>query len=123
MMTSQTQKPDKSDENVTTEISEKTFWGKVKKSTTSAGYEAIHNALILYYTARAKETPLWCKTVIVGALGYFISLVDAIPDLTPILGYTDDISVMIAAVAALATHITPEIRDEAKEKADTLFKK
>ncbi len=111
------------DKQTTTEVPEKSFWSKVKNSTSSAGYEAIHNALILYYTARAKETPLWCKTVIVGALGYFISLIDAIPDLTPILGYTDDISVMIAAVAALATHITPEIRDKAKEKADKLFKK
>ena len=111
-----------SSKQAATEVPEKSFWSKIKNSASSAGYEAIHNALILYYTARAKETPLWCKTVIVGALGYFISLIDAIPDLTPILGYTDDISVMIAAVAALATHITPEIRNKAKEKADKLFK-
>jgi len=117
------QKQYKLGEPVATEIPEKSFWSKVRNNASSAGYEAIHNALILYYTARAKETPIWCKTVIIGALGYFISLVDAIPDLTPILGYTDDISVMIAAVAALATHITPEIRDKAKEKADKLLKK
>ena len=119
----QTQESNPKDTQPSSEISEKSFWGKVKNSASSAGYEAIHNALILYYTARAKETPLWCKTVIVGALGYFISLIDAIPDLTPIFGYTDDISVMIAAVAALATHITPEIKGKAKEKADKLFKK
>ena len=119
----QVQKQDNLGKQAATDIPEKSFWGKIKISTSSAGYEAIHNALILYYTARAKETPLWCKTIIVGALGYFISLIDAIPDLTPILGYTDDISVMIAAIAALATHITPEIRDKAKEKADKLFKK
>ena len=120
MNSKQTESPSSNQE--VTEVPEKSFWRKIKNSATSAGYEAIHNALILYYTARAKETPLWCKTVIVGALGYFISLIDAIPDLTPILGYTDDISVMIAAVAALATHITPEIRNKAKEKADKLFK-
>ncbi len=104
------------------EIPEKSFWKKIKTSTSAAGYEAIYNAFILYYTARAKETPLWCKTVIAGALGYFISLIDVIPDLTPILGYTDDITVMIAAVGALAAHITPEIKEKAKDKADKIFK-
>ncbi len=115
-----TKKPIETDK---TEIPEKSFWKKVKANTSVAGYEAIYNALVLFYTARAKETPTWCKTVIVGALGYFISLIDGIPDLTPVLGYTDDIAVMIAAVGALATHITPEIKEKAKERADKLFHK
>lgn len=104
-------------------VPEKSFWKKIQSSATAAGHEAIYNAFVLYYTARAKETPLWCKTVIAGALGYFISLIDAVPDLTPILGYTDDVAVMIAAISALAAHITPEIKQKAKEKSDNLFNK
>ncbi len=104
-------------------IPEKSFWKKIGSSASSAGYEAVYNAFVLYYTARAKETPLWCKTVIAGALGYFISLIDAVPDLTPILGYTDDIAVMVAAIGALAAHITPEIKQKAKVKSDNLFHK
>lgn len=104
-------------------VSETSFWKKVRSSASAAGHEAIYNAFVLYYTARAKETPLWCKTVIAGALGYFISLIDAVPDLTPILGYTDDVAVMIAAIGALAAHITPEIKQKAKEKSDNLFNK
>lgn len=104
-------------------VPEKSFWKKITNSASAAGHEAIYNAFVLYYTAREKETPLWCKTVIAGALGYFISLIDAIPDLTPVLGYTDDVTVMIAAIGALAAHITPEIKEKAKEKSDALFKK
>lgn len=117
--------PNKSPNNTESEakVPEKSFWKKIQSSATTAGHEAIYNAFVLYYTARAKETPLWCKTVIAGALGYFISLIDAVPDLTPILGYTDDVAVMIAAIGALAAHITPEIKQKAKEKSDNLFKK
>lgn len=104
-------------------VPEKSFWKKIRSSATTAGHEATYNAFVLYYTARARETPLWCKTVIAGALGYFISLIDAVPDLTPILGYTDDVAVMIAAIGALAAHITPEIKEKAKEKSDKLFNK
>lgn len=103
------------------DISEKKLLTKIKSAFSSLSQEAITHALILYYTLRAPNTPAWVKTVIIGALGYFISLIDGIPDLTPILGYTDDISVMAAAIAALSQYITPEIREKAKFKAESLL--
>jgi len=105
------------------EISEKKLLTKIKSAFSSLSQEAITHALILYYTLRASDTPVWVKTVILGALGYFISLIDGIPDLTPILGYTDDISVMAAAIAALSSYITPDIRNKAKRKSEQLFPK
>ncbi|WP_211605080.1 YkvA family protein [Vreelandella arcis] len=48
---------------------------------------------------------MWAKTTIYGALGYFISPVDAIPDLAPIVGYADDIGVLAGALAMVAAHI------------------
>jgi uncharacterized membrane protein YkvA (DUF1232 family) len=39
--------------------------------------------------------------VIIGALVYFVSPIDAIPDLTPVVGYIDDAAVIAAAVARL----------------------
>lgn len=116
-------KPEKKNTGITDKVPEKSFWKKIQSSASMAGHEAIYNAFVLYYTARAKETPVWCKTVIAGALGYFISLIDAVPDLTPFLGYTDDVAVMIAAMGALAAYITPEIKQKAKEKSDKLFNK
>ena len=56
--------------------------------------------------------PLKTKMVIYGALGYFISPIDVIPDFIPVVGFTDDIGVLAAAVAA------SYIDAEAKAKAD-----
>lgn len=41
--------------------------------------------------------------LIVGALVYFISPIDAVPDLLPVVGYSDDLVVLAGAVAALGT--------------------
>jgi uncharacterized membrane protein YkvA (DUF1232 family) len=93
-----------------TQYSDKSFWETVRIYAFIAGRDVIEKALILYYTARAPATPAWAKATIVGALGYFVSLIDAIPDLTPIIGYTDDLGVMVAALAVVAASVTPEIR-------------
>jgi uncharacterized membrane protein YkvA (DUF1232 family) len=102
-------------------ITEKRFRNKLKHAVKSAGKETIEKAFLLYYTMRDPTTPTWCKSVIAGALAYFISFIDGIPDLTPILGYTDDLTVMIAAISVIATHITEENKVKAKEKAEKLF--
>lgn len=82
----------------------------------TAGREVIEKALWLYYAARSPATPAWAKTAIYGALGYFISIIDAIPDLTPIVGYTDDLGVLVAALATVAAYITPDVKAKADEK-------
>ncbi|OZG70520.1 hypothetical protein BTA51_25645 [Hahella sp. CCB-MM4] len=97
------------------------LWRKLKNAGSVAGFTAVESALTLFYTSTAKETPAWCKSVIYGALAYFISLIDGIPDLTPILGYTDDIAVMAAALATLSQYITPEIKSKAKSKTEALL--
>ncbi len=43
-----------------------------------------------------------------GALAYFILPSDVIPDFIPGMGYTDDASVLAAALAAVRTHLRPE---------------
>lgn len=104
-----------------TKYSTKRLQWTLKRYCRKAGMEVVERALTLYYTARAPETPTWCKTAIYGALGYFISLVDGIPDLTPVLGYTDDLAVMAAALTTLARHVTPEIKAKANAQAQALF--
>ena len=97
------------------------FWKKLLKFARNAGREVVENALSLYYTAQAPDTPAWAKTVITGALGYFILPADAIPDLIPAVGYGDDLGALVAALAAVAAHVTPEIKTRAKEKAAEWF--
>lgn len=101
--------------------SEDSFWSKVKKFALAAGREVIEKALILYFSLREPDVPKWAKGTIVAALGYFIFPADAIPDITPVVGYADDLGVLVAAMAAVAAHVTPEAKRLAGEQIKVLF--
>ena len=103
------------------EFSESRFWGKVKNYAKSAGEGVLEPALKMYYAASDSDTPAWAKTVMIGALGYFISPVDAIPDVAPIIGYTDDLGVLAAAFAATAANIKDVHVAKAKETLTRWF--
>ncbi len=96
--------------------SDEQFWEKLKKFALKAGHEIVEKVLILYYTLQQPGTPVWAKSVIVGSLGYFILPADAIPDLTPIVGFSDDLGVLVLALATVATHVTDKIKERAKKK-------
>lgn len=97
------------------------FWDKTKNYAKVAGEAVLEPALKLYYSATDDSTPVWAKTIIYGALGYFISPIDAIPDVMPVVGYTDDLGVLAAAVAATAAHIKDEHVKRAKETLKQWF--
>lgn len=103
------------------EFSEDKFWSKIKKYAKKAGYETIEMALILYYTLKDSKTPTWAQGTILGSLGYFISPIDAILDVVPVVGYTDDLAVLGAAFAAVAMHITQDTREKAKTQINEWF--
>jgi len=103
------------------EYSEKSFWKKVRNFAIKAGREVIEKALMMYYCLKDGDTPVWAKTVIVGALGYFIAPLDAIPDLTPMVGFTDDLGALAAAFAIVAAHIKSDHKQMAKEKLKVWF--
>lgn len=75
----------------------------------------------LYYALDNPETPAWAKTAIYGALAYFISPIDAIPDIIPVVGYSDDLGVLVAAVGTVSMYITKEVKKKAKKKASEWF--
>ena len=101
---------------------ESNFWQKILRFAKSAGREVIEKALWLHYAAQNPATPLWAKATIYGALGYFISPVDAIPDLLPMLGYSDDLGVLAAAVVTVSMYITQEVKAQASAKLHSWFK-
>ena len=102
-------------------FSDNTFWTKIKKFSLAAGREVIEKALILYYTLGEPDVPVWAKTTITVALGYFIFPADAIPDFTPAVGYADDLGVLVAALATVAVHVTPEAKRRASETLRAIF--
>lgn len=48
------------------------FWEKLKKTAQKAGVSLVYAVLLLYYTLQKPEVPVKAKTLIIGALGYFI---------------------------------------------------
>lgn len=101
--------------------SEKGFWEKLKKYARLAGREVVEKALLLYYALQEEKAPAWAKATIVGALGYFIVPLDAIPDLTPAVGYADDLGVLVVAVAAVARYINDDVREKTARKMRDWF--
>ena len=73
------------------------------------------DGLAAWFCARDPATPRRVRYTLLGALGYFVLPVDALPDIMPFLGFTDDAAVLAAAIAAVAGSITVEHRARAKK--------
>lgn len=94
--------------------SEPKFHQKLARAALAAGREVVEKALWLYFAAQRPETPRWAKATVYGALAYFIVPLDAIPDLAPIAGYTDDLSVLLLAVGTIARHIDEAVKEKTR---------
>jgi uncharacterized membrane protein YkvA (DUF1232 family) len=55
------------------------------------------------------------KALILGALAYFIMPFDGIPDILPLIGFTDDAAVIAATIAAVRAHMQAEHWEKAEE--------
>ncbi|WP_162845989.1 YkvA family protein [Seongchinamella sediminis] len=102
-------------------FSEQGFRDKLKRYARTAGREVVEKALLLYYAMQEEKAPAWAKATIAGALGYFIVPLDAIADLTPAVGYADDLGVLALAIAAVATYINDDVRAKTAARLDQWF--
>lgn len=71
--------------------------------------------LAALYCALDPATDRKVKLVLFGAAAYFLMPADAIPDLFPVLGFTDDAAVIAAAIAAVRSGITDTHRNKARD--------
>lgn len=62
------------------------------------------------------------KATIYGALGYFILPLDVIIDFAP-LGYTDDLTVLGAAIVMASLYIDKDVKIKARKKLKEIFGK
>ncbi len=67
-----------------------------------------------YFCALDPHTPMKVRGVLLAALAYFVLPLDSIPDFLFGFGFTDDVAVLTAALAAIRSHITPAHRDAAR---------
>ncbi len=97
------------------------FRKKISAYANQAGVKTVYTALLLFYAFRREETPLWAKNIIIGVLGYFISPIDAIPDLSPVLGYTDDFAILAFGLVTIAGFVNESVREKAQLRLKKWF--
>lgn len=89
----------------------KSFWIKLKRVVTKLPFA--EDLLAAYYCAFDRETPRHVQAALLGAIAYFVLPFDFIPDMLPVLGFTDDAAVLATAIRMVSSHITPEHRKAA----------
>ena len=94
------------------------FWRKLRA--VAARLPFAEDLLAAYYCAFDRATPLQVKATLVAAIAYFVLPLDAIPDMLPAIGFTDDAAVIAAAIKMVAGALKPEHRQAAREALQNL---
>lgn len=97
----------------------RSFWEKLRRFASRLPFA--EDLLTAYYCAYDRATPLQVKATLIGAIAYFVLPFDAIPDVLPVLGFTDDAAVLAAAIKLVAGAIRPEHREAARNKLQSLY--
>ena len=92
------------------------FWRTAQKAASRVPF--MEEVVSAYYCALDSDTPTKTKGILLGALAYFVLPLDAVPDILAGIGFTDDIAVLSAAIAAVRASITPAHRSAAKKAID-----
>ncbi|HVV94841.1 MAG TPA: YkvA family protein [Hyphomicrobiales bacterium] len=94
------------------------LWPKLRRVASRVPFA--EDVVAAYYCVLDRDTPTKVRAVLIGALAYFILPADAIPDVLPVVGFTDDAGVIAAALAMVSRHITDRHRDAAKAALERL---
>jgi uncharacterized membrane protein YkvA (DUF1232 family) len=88
------------------------LWRKLRRF---AGHVPFaEDAAAAYYCAVDPATPRRVRAILIGALAYFVVPADLVPDFIAGLGFTDDATVMMAAITAVGPHIRRRHRARAR---------
>ncbi len=91
-----------------TSFEETSFWDTLGRNLRRLGDHVIEKILLAYYVAIDPATPAWARTALFGALAYLGLPLDAVPDFLPGVGFADDVSVLAAALVAVAVFVTSD---------------
>ena len=92
------------------------FWTLLRKDGRKLPFA--EDVLAAFYCATDPTTERRVKLILLGAIGYFVLPVDIIPDVLPIIGFTDDAAVIATALSTVARAMKPEHRERARETLD-----
>lgn len=97
------------------------LFDKITGSVKKAGLALIYKALQLFYVAKNPNVPMKIRAAIIAPLGYFISPIDFVPDITPFVGFTDDAGIIAAAMVIAHAYIDDEVRRKARDSIRSMF--
>lgn len=61
-----------------------------------------------FYCAIDPASPRRVRGILLAALAYFVLPFDGVPDFLAIVGFSDDIAVLAAAIGAVRAHLKPQ---------------
>ena len=74
-------------------------------------------ARIVWGLLRDPRTPIGLKALLAAALAYVVMPVDLIPDMLPIIGQADDLTVLLLVLDLFIQNAPPEVRAEHSARA------
>lgn len=100
---------------------ERRFWRKLKRRLAEIPFA--EDLVAGYYCALDRDTPPYVRGVLLGAVAYFVLPADLVPDFLAGIGFTDDASVIAAAIAAVGRNIEPRHRARARAALQRLARR
>ena len=88
------------------------FWPKFKQF--AAKLPFAEDLVAAYFCAFDRATPRRVQVALIGALAYFVLPFDFVPDMLPLIGFTDDAAVLATVIRLVSVHIGPQHRDAAR---------
>ena len=89
------------------------FWGTLKKAARHIPF--VDELVAAYFCAMDPYTPTRVRVILLGAFAYFVMPFDTIPDFLLAFGFSDDAAVLMAAITAVRSYITPAHYKAAQE--------
>ncbi|MFN4229056.1 YkvA family protein [Parvibaculum sp.] len=89
------------------------FWKKMARVAGKVPFA--EEAAAAWFCARDPETPTRVRATLLAALAYFVMPVDFIPDIVAAFGFTDDATVLMAALGLVSSYMKPRHRKAARE--------
>jgi uncharacterized membrane protein YkvA (DUF1232 family) len=94
------------------------FWPKLAGNLARVPFA--EDVVAAWYCAFDPATPMKVKGTLIAALAYFILPFDVIPDFLLVAGFTDDLAVLMTAMALVRGSVRQEHRDKARARLDEL---
>jgi|SRR5690606_2056013 len=89
------------------------FWRTLRKAAGQIPFA--EDVVAGFYCALDRDTPPRVRGILLAALAYFVMPIDVVPDFLAGFGFTDDVTVLLAAFTSVKAHIRPTHRLAARE--------